>query len=111
MKNTYARILLAALVGVLAVSDLTMAQAEELATAKVAVGQSKKPNIVFILADNVGWGDFGVYGGTTATPRIDALATALASFAELYGDQTEEDHSALVAAIQSGRVAAIRGTE
>ena len=33
-----------------------------------------KPNIVFILCDNVGWGDFGVYGGGTATPRIDQLA-------------------------------------
>jgi len=34
----------------------------------------KKPNIVFILVDNVGWGDFGVYGGQAPTPRIDALA-------------------------------------
>ena len=33
-----------------------------------------KPNIVFILADNVGWGDFSVYGGSTPTPRIDKLA-------------------------------------
>ncbi|WP_424079350.1 sulfatase-like hydrolase/transferase [Mycobacterium sp.] len=33
-----------------------------------------KPNIVFVLADNVGWGDFGCYGGTTPTPRIDELA-------------------------------------
>lgn len=33
-----------------------------------------KPNIVFILVDNVGWGGFGVYGGTTPTPRIDKLA-------------------------------------
>ena len=33
-----------------------------------------KPNIVFVLCDNVGWGDFGVYGGGTATPRIDQLA-------------------------------------
>ena len=33
-----------------------------------------KPNIVFILVDNVGWGDFGVYGGMTPTPRIDKLA-------------------------------------
>src|SRR5262249_42210069 len=36
---------------------------------------SSKPNIVFILVDNVGWGDFGVYGGTTPTPRIDKLAS------------------------------------
>jgi arylsulfatase A-like enzyme len=35
---------------------------------------TKKPNIVFVLCDNVGWGDFGVYGGSTATPRIDQLA-------------------------------------
>ncbi len=34
-----------------------------------------KPNIVFILVDNTGWGDFGVYGGTTSTPRIDKLAS------------------------------------
>lgn len=33
-----------------------------------------KPNIVFILVDNTGWGDFSVYGGTVPTPRIDALA-------------------------------------
>ena len=32
-----------------------------------------KPNIVFVLCDNVGWGDFGVYGGGTATPRIFIL--------------------------------------
>jgi len=36
---------------------------------------SKKPNIVFILLDNVGWGNFEVYGGTIPTPRIDKLAS------------------------------------
>jgi arylsulfatase A-like enzyme len=41
----------------------------------MAKEQVKKPNIVFILVDNVGWGDFGVYGGTTATPRIDKMAS------------------------------------
>jgi arylsulfatase A-like enzyme len=34
----------------------------------------QNPNIVFILVDNVGWGGFGVYGGTTPTPRIDKMA-------------------------------------
>lgn len=42
---------------------------------KPARSQTTKPNIVFILVDNVGWGDFSVYGGTTATPRIDSLAS------------------------------------
>jgi arylsulfatase A-like enzyme len=36
--------------------------------------QDNKPNIVFILVDNVGWGDFGVYGGAIPTPRIDKFA-------------------------------------
>ena len=39
----------------------------------------------------------------------DALDQALATFAEAYADQTELDHKALLAAIDSGRVAAERG--
>src|SRR6266850_837683 len=39
----------------------------------------KKPNIVFILMDNLGYGEVGVYGGGITrgapTPRIDNLAT------------------------------------
>jgi len=34
----------------------------------------EQPNIVFVLCDNVGWGDFAVYGGGTPTPRIDRFA-------------------------------------
>jgi arylsulfatase len=38
----------------------------------------EKPNILFILADNVGYGDIGAYGGGelrgAPTPRIDQLA-------------------------------------
>ena len=40
-----------------------------------ALAQEKKPNIVFILVDNVGFANFGVYGGTVPTPRIDKLAS------------------------------------
>lgn len=32
------------------------------------------PNVVFVLADNLGWGDLGCYCGTVPTPRIDGLA-------------------------------------
>ena len=38
----------------------------------------------------------------------DTFATALAGFAEAYGDQTEHDHAALVAAISKGRVDALQ---
>ena len=43
-----------------------------------AMAQEKKPNVVFILADNVGYGDLGPYGGGelrgAPTPRIDQMA-------------------------------------
>ncbi|KAI0025910.1 alkaline phosphatase-like protein [Xylariomycetidae sp. FL0641] len=39
----------------------------------------QRPNIVLILADNLGWGELGCYGGGelrgAATPRIDLLST------------------------------------
>ena len=39
----------------------------------------KNSNIVFILADNLGWGELGCYGGGPLrgdpTPRIDSLST------------------------------------
>jgi arylsulfatase A-like enzyme len=36
---------------------------------------AEKPNIVYILVDNWGWGDISAQGGTVATPRIDKLAS------------------------------------
>ena len=43
-----------------------------------ARAESKRPNIVLILMDNLGWGEIGAYGGGlirgAPTPRIDSLA-------------------------------------
>ena len=42
------------------------------------VSAADKPNVVLMLADNVGWGDIGAYGGGEMrgmpTPRIDSIA-------------------------------------
>ena len=44
----------------------------------MASAPASQPNIVLILADNLGWGELGCYGGGVLrgapTPRIDALA-------------------------------------
>src|SRR5512143_3410082 len=43
------------------------------------------PNVVIILADDLGWGDLGVYGGTAAkTPNIDRMAAEGARFTSFY---------------------------
>jgi arylsulfatase A-like enzyme len=42
--------------------------------AHLSYGQNK-PNVVYILVDNWGWGDISIQGSTTPTPQIDKLAT------------------------------------
>ena len=53
-----------------------------------AVGRASapaKPNIIFILADDLGPGDVGVYGGMVVpTPRLDGLAAQGTRFTQYY---------------------------
>src|SRR4051812_38300932 len=52
--------------------------------AALATG-SDRPNIVFVLADDMGPGDLACYGGTlAATPHIDAMAAEGTRFAQYY---------------------------
>lgn len=44
------------------------------APATVAIGAPTKPNMVFILADDLGWADVGFHGGNAPTPHLDRLA-------------------------------------
>src|SRR2546423_11438964 len=45
---------------------------------------AKKPNIIFILSDDVGLGDVGFSGGHFKTPNIDSLAKAGTQFEFCY---------------------------
>lgn len=51
--------------------------------------QQSKPNIVFILADDLGYGDLGCYGSSQIrTPHIDALAKNGIRFTQFYAGST-----------------------
>jgi arylsulfatase A-like enzyme len=72
---------------------------------------SKKPNIVFVLMDNLGYGELGVYGGGITrgapTPRIDKLAsegTRLTNF------NVEAQCTPSRSAIMTGRFSVRSGT-
>lgn len=71
MHHPFRRVIAALLVAGLLAGLLPAGQA--------APPAAKQPNILFILADNLGYGEPGVYGGGAlrgaATPRIDRLAS------------------------------------
>jgi arylsulfatase A-like enzyme len=51
--------------------------------------QQTKPNIIFILADDMGYGDAGCYGSALIkTPNIDALAKSGIRFTDFYAGST-----------------------
>jgi arylsulfatase len=43
-----------------------------------------RPNILLILADDVGWSDLGCYGGEIRTPNLDSLARGGLRFTQFY---------------------------
>jgi arylsulfatase len=43
-----------------------------------------KPNIIFILADDLGYSDLGCYGGEIQTPQLDSLAKNGLRFTQFY---------------------------
>src|SRR5262245_49570102 len=50
-----------------------------------AAGAERPPNIVFILADDLGWGDLGCYGHSDIkTPHLDRLAKQGKLFTQFY---------------------------
>lgn len=72
-----------------------------------------RPNVVFILADDLGWGDLSCYGQKLFdTPNIDALASHGIRFTQCYSGTTVSapSRSCLLTGTHSGHTA-IRGNK
>lgn len=55
------------------------------ASGSLLAAETAKPNIIFILADDLGWADLGCYGSTFhETPNLDRLATQGLRFTDAY---------------------------
>ena len=55
---------------------------------KPQVTPNERPNVLLILADDLGFSDLGVYGSEIPTPNIDALAASGALLTNFYANAT-----------------------
>lgn len=46
----------------------------------------RRPNIILVMADDLGWSDIGCYGGEIETPHIDSLARDGLRFTQFYNN-------------------------
>ena len=68
---------------------LTLLFASGLCGGTPMVNAADKPNIIFILADDLGYGDLGCYGQRVIqTPRLDQMAAEGMKFTQLYAGNT-----------------------
>ena len=48
--------------------------------------ETDRPNIILVMADDLGWSDIGCYGGEIATPHLDSLAKGGLRFSQFYNN-------------------------
>jgi len=81
--------LLAAAVLPALVTSLTVSRAQAPSVGHLRANADGKPNIIFILADDLGYGDLGCYGQKKIkTPNIDRLAEEGMRFTQCYAGST-----------------------
>lgn len=55
-----------------------------IALSQAVIQAATRPNVVVILADDLGYSDLGCYGGEIATPHLDALANGGLRYTQAY---------------------------
>jgi arylsulfatase A-like enzyme len=76
----------------------------ETAAAPAPTVTNEKPNILFILADDLGYSDLGIFGGEIPTPNLDELARNGLMLTEFYANLTcSPTRAALMSGMDSHR--------
>ncbi len=68
----------------LATVTVTLLFAQSVFSVSLCAASSDRPNVVFILADDMGYSDLGCYGGEIDTPHLDSLASNGLRFTQFY---------------------------
>jgi arylsulfatase A-like enzyme len=55
-------------------------------TSRTLAAEQDQPNIVLVMADDLGWSDIGCYGGEIETPHIGSLAKEGLRFTQFYNN-------------------------
>ena len=85
MKNLFTLLSVAALASFLTTPGLAM-EGSESATSE---NSGRKPNVILIMTDDMGYGDVGINGNTMLkTPHLDELATQSVRMTDLHVDPT-----------------------
>ena len=80
----------------------------------IPLNAATKPNIILIMADDLGFSDLGCYGSEISTPKLDTLAANGLRFSQFYN--TAKCHSSRVSLLtglycdQAGSTSLARGT-
>ena len=70
-------------------SSILLTQAAWLALTPALAAKSTKPNIIYIMCDDMGYGDLGCYGQQhILTPNIDRMAAEGMRFTQAYAGGT-----------------------
>ena len=70
--------------GILSSCSNTEALENETQTPPTNAGTTERPNILLIIADDLGYSDLGCFGGEIETPNIDALASSGLLFTQFH---------------------------
>ena len=69
----------------LKILSLSVLSAHGCSSVKSVSPKIKRPNILLIMSDDMGFSDLGCYGGEIETPNLDGLASNGLRFTEFYG--------------------------